>query len=410
LLWVGLAWDAGLLLLAVYDAARSFRGPGLSIDRIAGRTLSLGGANRLGWQVENRSLWPAALVLRDDLPVEFEVSRRRVPVRVPAGGEAVAWYHARPERRGQYVLGDVHGRRLSRWGLVVHQFRVERSDEVRVYPNLMDVARYHLLARQHRRQQFGLTPTALAGEGSELESLRPYRPGDRPQRIHWKATARRYEPVSKDYQLERSQNVLLVLDAGRLMSVRLNGLSRLDYSINAALMLAHVALRQGDRVGLLAFAGEIQAYVPPRGGRGTFQSVLDALYNLEATLSQPDYDRACRYLALRNRRRSLLLVFTEMPDRESCEPLPSYLARFARRHVAVTVSLTDPAVIAAADQPVTGVHPAYSRAVAAQLLTERSLALHALRRQGVTVLDSRPDQLTPEVVNEYLRLKFRSRL
>jgi len=194
------------------------------------------------------------------------------------------------------------------------------------------------------------------------------------------------------------------------MSVMLDGLSRLDYSINAALLLSHVAVRQGDRVGLLAFSDRIEAYVPVRGGRAAFHAVLDALYDVQARLVESDYDQACRYLALRQRKRSLLLVFTEVPDRETCEPLLSYLAQFARRHVAICVGLADPTLTAAAHRPTTDAASAYVKATAAQLLADRSEALHLLRRQGVSIVDCRPEALTPDVVNEYLHLKYRARL
>jgi uncharacterized protein (DUF58 family) len=403
-------YDSGLLLAAAVDVMVSPRPGDFSITRLFSRALSLGGENRLGWEVENSSPYRLSFLLRDDLPNEFRVALRRIPLDVPARSRASACYHAVPERRGRYELGDVHVRYRSRLGLVLRQFAVARRDEVRVYPNLLDVARYHLLAHHRRLQEFGLKAVTLAGEGTEFESLREYRPGDPLPHIDWKATAKRHQPITKAFQAERSQTVLLVLDVGRRMSVMLNGLSRLDYSINAALMLAQVAVRQGDRVGLLAFSDRIDAYVPPRGRSAAFHAVLDALYNVQARLVEPDYDRACRYLALHQRKRSLILVFAEIPDRETCEPLLAYLARFARRHLAVCISLADPALIRAADQPVRDVSSAYTKATAAQLLLTRSEALQLLRGQGVTMLECRPDTLTPAVVNEYLRLKYRARL
>lgn len=410
LAWLVVLYDVGLAVAAALDVLSSPRPGDFSIERRFSRSLSLGGANRLGWEVENRSSCPVRLVLKDDLPSEFSVQGRPPPLLLPAGARASLWYRAVPRRRGRYELGDIHVRYTGRLGLVVRQFRLARSDEVRVYPNLIDVARYHLLARRRRLQQFGLTTVTLPGQGTDFESLRDYRPGDPLQHIHWKATAKRHRPITKAFQAERSQTVLLLLDAGRRMSVRLNGLSRLDRSINAALMLAHVAVRQGDGVGLLAFSDRIEAYVPVRTGNAAFHNLLDALYNLQCRLVEPDYERACRYLALRQRKRSLILVFTEIPDRETCEPLLSYLAQFARRHVAVSITLADPALVRIAEQPVRDVSSAYTKATAAQLLMARAEALHLLRRQGVATLDCRPESLTPEVVDQYLRLKYRARL
>jgi uncharacterized protein (DUF58 family) len=163
-------------------------------------------------------------------------------------------------------------------------------------------------------------------------------------------------------------------------------------------------------VGLLAFSDRIDAYLPARARSAAFHAVLDALYNVQARLVEPDYDQACRYLALRQRKRSLIIVFAEIPDRETCEPLLAYLARFARRHLTVCISLADPALTRAADQRTTDVASAYRKATAAQLLLARSEALQLLRGQGVSILECRPETVTPAVVNEYLRLKYRARL
>ena len=187
-------------------------------------------------------------------------------------------YHVRPLRRGDYQFGDLSLRWLGPLGLVIRQANVDAKEPVKVYPNLLDVRRYDLLLRRNRLQEMGLRTTRQFGEGTEFERLREYLPDDEYRRINWKATARRNFPVTTEYQTERSQQVIAVLDAGRMMQSPVADIAKLDYVVNAVLLLTYVATGKGDRVGMLSFADDVMHYLSPRQGRGQFYRMLELLY------------------------------------------------------------------------------------------------------------------------------------
>jgi uncharacterized protein (DUF58 family) len=254
-------------------------------------------------------------------------------------------------------------------------------------------------------QELGLRQARMFGEGTEFERLRDYLPDDEYRRINWKATARRHRPVTTEYQTERSQNVIAVLDIGRLMQSPVAEIAKLDYVINAALLLAYVATGKGDRVGMMTFADDVGYFLSPRQGRGQFYRMLELLYRIEAQPVEPDYRRALSYLAAKQRKRALIVIFTDLSGGTTMQTLVSHVSVLARRCLPMVVTISDPDVFAAARQHPQDSLAVYQRAVAVQLLDERRLALDSLRRQGVLTLDVPANQLSLAVINRYLQLK-----
>ncbi len=243
-----------------------------------------------------------------------------------------------------------------------------------------------------------------------FESLRDYVPDDEFRRIDWKATARRHRPVSRQYETERSQSVIVMLDAGRMMSAELEGMSKLDYAINAALMLGYAAVLRDDRVGLLVFSDVVKSYLPAAKGRHQLSKIVDELYGIEPELLEPDYGAAFRTLSLRNKRRSLVVVFTDLIDVDASEAILTYTSSLYPRHLPLCVTLQDSTLTAVAEQVPAEVGDVFEKAVAQRVLADREEALLWLRRRGVLVLDVPPAHISVEVVNRYLELKARSML
>ncbi len=327
--------------------------------------------------------------------------------RVTPGGENVFVYHVRPPRRGDFAFGDLYLRWESALGLLRRQARFPAAGPVKVYPNLVDVRKYDLLLRKNRLWELGLRSTCVLGSGVEFERLRDYQPDDEYRRINWKATARRGKPISAEYQTERSQNLLAVLDVGRMMRSPVGDVAKLDYAVNAVLLLAYVAAQRGDRMGLLTFADRPQSWLAPRGGKGQFYRMLELLYAVQAQPVEPDYRVAFSYLAAKQHKRSLVLVFTDLTDSLSADALPAQLGLLRRSHLPLLVTIADPTVNRLARQPVTDSAAMYERTVAGRLLDERKLALDRLRHQGVLTLDVAADELSVAVINRYLELKTR---
>jgi uncharacterized protein (DUF58 family) len=320
--------------------------------------------------------------------------------------ERVFVYRVRPPRRGDYAFGDLYLRWSSVLGLLRCQGRFPASGPVKVYPNLMDVRKYDVLLRKNRLWELGLRMARVPGSGNEFERLRDYQPDDEYRRINWKATARRGKPISIEYQTERSQNLLAVLDVGRMMRSPVGDVAKLDYAVNAVLLLAFVATQRGDRMGLLTFADRPLSWLAPAGGKGQFYRMLELLYAVQAQPIEPDYRAAFSYLAAQQHKRSLVLVFTDLTGSLAAEALPAHMSSLRRQHLALLVTVADPTVNRLAHQSVWNSATMYERTVAGQLLDERRLALDRLHHLGVLTLDVAADELSVAVINRYLELKL----
>jgi uncharacterized protein (DUF58 family) len=405
---------AAFVLLAVALLALDWYRAGdvtrFTVTRRHDSKLSLGGQNAVTLCLENSRRRPIFFWLRDEPPDAFEIDTRILWGQVAARGRWQGSYHVRPLRRGDYRFGDLNLRWRGPLGLVVRQGRIPAAGRVKVYPNLLDVRRYDLLLQRNRLQELGLRQARRYGEGTEFERLREYLPDDEYRRIDWKATARRQRPVTIEYQTERSQNVIAVLDVGRMMQSPVAHMAKLDYAVNAVLLLAYVATGKGDKVGLMTFADDVLHFVQPRQGRGQFYRMLDMLYGVAAQPVEPNYRQALSYLALKQRKRSLVVIFTDLSGGISMSQLTSHASMLARRTLPLVVTISDPDVHEAARQRPSDSLAVYRRAAAAQLLDERRIALEQMARHGVLTLDVPANQLSIAVINRYLELKARTLL
>lgn len=410
-LWIAALWLIGLLALLLTDWRLTPNAEVWDVTRTHEDRLSLAAPNQIDVDVRLRS-GPRALRvwLRDEPPVTFGIAEdERVLARNVAPRETVNFrYSVTPPRRGDYEFGDLHLRWRSVLGLLTRQARVEAAEPIKVYPNLADVKKYDLLLRKNRLWELGLRNTKIFGAGTEFERLRDYQTDDEYRRISWKATARRGKPISVEYETERSQNIMAMLDIGRMMRSPVGEVAKIDYAINAVLLLAYVAAQKGDKLGLLTFADQVQGWLAPRAGKGQFHRMLEVLYAVESQTVEPNYNAAFSYLAARQNKRSLVLVFTDLTGSVSTDVLVAQLGRLRKRHLVLLVTLRDPTVQHMAEQPVSNSETLYQRTVAEQLLDERRLTMEKLQRRGVHTLDVAADELSIAVINRYLELKSKT--
>src|SRR5262249_47127908 len=254
--------------------------------------LYLGADNEIRLVVENRDRRPVAIRLRDTPPAAFRSSAIFFAGQVDPTGTTSFSYTTRPANRGEFRFDDLTLRWRTPLGLLWRQRTVPADETVPVYPNVLDLQRYDLMARRGMVAEAGLRRARQYGRGTEFESLREYQRDDDYRRINWKATARRHAPISPLYETDRSPRVIIALQLGRMMQTRVGELSRLDYAVNAALILAYVALARGDRVGLLGFADSVKLYVGARRGREHFYDIIEQLYATRAQTVEPDYASA----------------------------------------------------------------------------------------------------------------------
>jgi uncharacterized protein (DUF58 family) len=362
---------------------------------------------------------------------------------VPAGGEATSTYRLRGLARGHTNMGTVHLRVAGPLGLLWRRVRVEQTDPVSVQPGLRALRERRIPGMRPLRDP-GAHRVRNREEGREFARLRDYARGDDPRRIDWKATARRGQVIVREFEAERSQSMVLALDAGRLMTEEIEGRARLDHSLGAALLLADAARAHGDSVGVLLFADTVQAWLPP--GRHPLSRVADVLASVQARRVEPDYPAAFATLGRRLQRRSLVVLFTDVVDPRTSRTLLAHLSTSARRHLPLLVAIRNVAVEAVAqgtampgataDGPAHGpahgpvaagssarggrasgggdhavaVEGVYRRAAAEELMEERAVALNGVRRQGVMVADVRPDAVMGEVLARYAEVKRRGLL
>ncbi len=413
---LALIWGGLVLALAGADWAFGHRRLKLRLERrseagapLEGARLSLGVPNRIVVHLDNEGDSRLVLQVKDDPPPSFNTPDRVMAVTLPPFGAAEASYVTTPPARGDFRFQDLHVRARSPLGLAICQRTYRTAQDVHVYPNLLEVRRYDLMARHRRLQEQGFR-RMRRGEGTEFESLREYVPDDEFRRIDWKATARRRRPISREYETERSQTIIVMIDAGRMMSAELAGLSKLDHAINAALMLGYVGTLKDDAVGLVAFADAIKAYVPARKGRKHLGLLTDSLYNVQASLCEPDYAAAFSYLRTAARKRALVVLFTDLIDPEASQRLLGHVAALPPRHLPLVVTVSDSALQAQARSVPAEAEEAFEKAIADQLLQARERALAVLRGRGALVLDVPPERLSVGVINEYLELKARGQL
>jgi uncharacterized protein (DUF58 family) len=350
--------------------------------------------------------------LYDDLPRGVHADASRFgPHWVRVGQPCVLPVELMGAERGTWPLGRVVVRVDGWLGLLRRTLRWSLPDRVMVVPSMAGVRRYRLLSLHHRLRDLGLRTIRRRGDGASFSGLREYVVGDEPRRIDWKATARRGVLISREYTVEQGQTVMLAIDCGRMMTQLEGEVPRFEYALSSAMLLADVATQSKDQVGALVFDDEIRAWAPPTRGTAALERVHQAIMPTAASMAEPDYAAAFRALGERQRKRSLVVLFTDVIDPRSSQALIALTSRSASRHLLVVVALRNDRLLAAA-RPDAGASTSdlYEAAAAEELVTAREMALARMRHAGVSVLDVSPRAMTAAVINRYLELKARASL
>ncbi len=398
------ACGAGLSALLL-DALLVLRRAIPGARRRHAHALSLGVDSEVMIEIQAADTRTLRARLHDHVPAQADVQGLPQTIEVKPGEAVTLRYRMKPVRRGELRFGRVELRLRSPLGLWELRCDAGAPSQARVYPNFAAIAGYALLATDHRLSQLGVLQRRRRGEGLEFHQMREYRQGDTPRQIDWKASSRIRRLVSREYRDERDQQILLLLDCGRRMHARDGELSHLDHALNAALLLAHVALRQGDAVGLMTFGG-VERYVPPRKSQACLNALLAASYDLDATLHASDYYTTAVQLMQRQRKRSLVVILSNLRD-EDDDTLRPALGLLRQRHLVVLASLRERILDAALAAPVGGLDAALTHAATAQYLERRRRNFALMEERGVPCLDVEPQQLPLALINRYTELKRR---
>lgn len=422
LVWVGpafwrvsmlygmLAWD--LLLLAVWwmDLRALPRPEQLEVTRRWNAPAALSVAGRMEIVLRNSGQGTIRAAIMDDVPVALRSEPALVVIAAAGEGEGSAAYEFTPLERGDVRLGAAYLRYQSPFRVAQRWAQADLGQRVRIYPNIEEARRHAIYLVRARQIEMEKRLTRHRGLGREFESLREYRAGDERRDICWTATARRAKLVTRVYQAERSQTVWLVVDAGRLLRAQVAGLTKLDYAVNAALTLAQVALYSGDRVALLGYGRKPQQLLPPGRGPVQMRHLLEQLALVRGETAEADHLRAAETLMREQKRRSLVVWFTDLAETAMTPEVVESAMRLMPRHLVLFLVMGEPELRRLATQLPENPDAMYESTAAQEVIHRRELLLSSLRQRGALALEIAPAGLSTLVVNQYLRIKEKNQL
>ena len=433
--WFAAAWDALVLLIVLLEwlrlprpsdlvARREFLDPlGIGMESRVGIELRVGSVPRGLASKPAQKSWantakeslagkPArltAVLIKDHSPLEFDAPGQ-TEIRWVGQATGHASYVVRPRQRGDYAFGELHLRYRGVLGLVERLARAPLTQTVRVYPNLGEAQKHALFLTRSRQVEMEKRYRRFRGRGREFESLREWVEGDELREICWTATSRAAKLMVRQFQFERSQQVMLLVDVGRLMQSKIGDWSKLDHAINSALSLAQVALRVGDRVGLMTFGARVKQFLPPEAGAAQLRAILELLHGVVAEPVEPNYRRAVDTLLGRMNKRALVVIFTDLAQSAGLPDLVVYSARMRHRHLPLVLAIQHPELAALAESAPASAKDIYRQGAAVELLARRERQVRKLQEHGILAMDTLPDRLAIQAISQYLEIKERALL
>lgn len=400
---------AGLLILvALVDAVFSLNQVELEVERSLPGRFALGIDQEVTLRLVNPGPSPIRVQVFDGIPSISESPH------LPWGGVVAAksfhqvTYSIQFLERGLQRFDEVDVLQTSPIGLWLRRRYIGEPAATRVYPNYEPIVRFAMLAMENRQDYMGIAKKNLRGASREFHQLREYQMGDRLNQIDWKATSRRLDLVSREYREQKDQTVILMIDSGRRMRAMDGELSQFDHCLNASLLLCYIALRQGDQVGVIGFGGN-DRWIPPVKGNHAMSSLLNHLYDYQCTLGASDFAEAAERVLVRQKRRALVILLTNLRSEDAEEIMPA-VQLMQRRHLVLLASLRESDIEAQAQEPIHDVEAALHVGATHLYLEDRERVLETLRGHGVMTVDETAQRLPVSLANQYLNVKHSGRL
>lgn len=410
LLQVGQWLLIALFVVTVVDALMLYVMARMAARRDCATRFSLGDENHVNVVVANKSPISLDVEMVDELPFQFQQRDFSMRLKLKAKESKRVDYGLRPTERGVYGFGNVLLFVSSKVGLVQRRIKTGDPCDVKVYPSFLMLRKYELMAMSNNFSEVGVKRVRRAGNNTEFEQIRDYVQGDDYRTINWKASARRSHLMVNSYQDERSQQIYSVIDKGRLMQQSFNGMTLLDYAINAALVLSYVAINKQDKAGLVTFADQFDTFVPADRQPTQMQLILESLYHQQTTFGESDYSILCPNVNRLVGRRSFMMVYTNFTDFGSLDRQLPYLRLFNRYHRLLVVFFEDMELNDYTRTPATSMEDMYQHVVAEKLIYERRLIVSTLKQNGIYCLLTSPTRLSVDVINKYMEMKSRQLL
>ncbi|RYU78006.1 DUF58 domain-containing protein [Hymenobacter persicinus] len=401
----------GLDLLLLYGPGRGAHGSVFG-RRVLGEKLANGSDNEVAIYLENTYRFAVRTETIDEIPPQFQRRDVLFQAALKPGETQIIRYQLRPVKRGEYHFGALNVFAASPLGLVRRRFRYGQAQMVPVYPSFLQMRQYELLAISNRLTEVGVKRIRRVGRSMEFEQLRSYVPGDDPRTINWKASARRSSAendtlVVNHFQDERAQQVYCLIDKGRVMRMPFDGLSLLDYAINATLVLSNIAILKHDKAGLITFADKISAVVPADRRGGHLLRLLEVLYKQRTKYLETDFELLYTNVKAKIRQRSLLMLFTNFETLSGLQRQLPYLRRLAKDHLLLVVFFENTELREFLHAPAETTEDIYNQTIAEKFAQEKRQSVLELQRYGIHALLTPPQELTVNAINRYLEFKAR---
>jgi uncharacterized protein (DUF58 family) len=397
---------AALILLAGIDYWLLWKKKeGVDAARTCTARFSNGDENPVRIAVENRYLYPVHIDVIDEIPDIFQRRDILFHLDMEPGARKEIIYQLRPVKRGEYRFNQIRLFVSTSIGLIVRRFTCGAPADVKVYPSYLMLHQYELMAISNNLTELGIKRIRRIGHHTEFEHIKEYVKGDDYRTINWKASARRSQLMVNTYQDERSQQIYNVIDKGRIMQSSFHGMTLLDYSINASLVLSFIAIHKEDKAGLITFANEFETFVPASKQAGQMQVILENLYRQQTNFGESDYSSLYVHLNKHISKRSLLIIYTNFENIIGMERQLNYMQQLARQHVVLAIFFENAELESfAARQPRTG-EDYFQQVIAEKFIFEKRYVTTFLRQHGIYSVLTTPENLSVDVINKYLEMK-----
>lgn len=379
----------------------------IRVQRQLPEQFSNGDDNRVAISVKNLAPFRVDLKIIDEIPVQFQQRDFQLSVSLEEGEERELVYQLRPAERGEYIFHRVNVFVKSPLALIIRRIQAEEERMVKVLPSYLSLRKYELMAYSNNLAEAGSRKIRKIGHSMEFEQIKEYVTGDDIRSINWRATARKGQLMVNNYTDERSQQVYCVIDKGRVMKMPFEGMTLLDYAINATLILSRVALIKQDRAGLISFAENIGHFLPADRKAAQMNRILETLYNQETQFLESDYEKLYALIRTRITQRSLIILFTNFESLSGLQRQLPYIRSIARNHLVLVVFFENTELQELTETSVEDIETLYMKTIAEKFAYEKRLMVKELQQHGIATILTAPRHLTVNAVNKYIELKAR---
>lgn len=399
---LGFTFLAALELILIYSIRN-----GITADRLYTERFSNGDDNFVKLVISNNYSIKIQIKIIDEIPVEFQIRDFEINSLLNKNTSKYFEYTLKPVKRGEYIFGNLNIFASSQIGIIRRRYEFKTGQTVAVYPSIMQMKKYSLMAASDRLVEVGVKKIRRVGHSLEFDQIKDYVTGDDYNTINWKATARRNQLMVNHFMDEKAQQVFSVIDMSRNMKMPFDEMRLLDYAINSALVISSIALLKGDKAGIITFNNKISSILPARRNSTQLQKILELLYKQDTGFLESDYEKLVAVIKTKIKQRSLLLFYTNFESINSLNKNIKFLKVLASSHLVIVICFYNTGLNQVMNRKTKSVEDVYHKVIAEQLVFEKRLIVKELSRHGIQTILTEPKHLSVNTINKYLELKAR---